>query len=199
MRGELAERLAEAGLERFAALVVYDFSSLGCNFDLDQLLCTRPGQMVVERGSPGRCCPAALFQVIALFPARGDLLQGCQVRFRIAVLQEFLHADRRERCHDSGIGPLGRKLVSSAAGHPAAHENPMTIDATAPIAIPCRRRVRDSPRRIDGTCMAFSLSMRRTCAARPHAQLRRRMLITPPNTALFAGYCAYRRHRCCPK
>src|ERR1700732_4260740 len=38
-------------------------------------------------------------------------------------------------------------------------ENPMAIDATAPIAIPCRRRVRDSPRRIDGTCMAFRPSI----------------------------------------
>src|SRR5271169_7048852 len=35
-------------------------------------------------------------------------------------------------------------------------ENPITIDATAPVAIPCRRRVRDSPRRIEGTCMAFA-------------------------------------------
>ena len=34
-------------------------------------------------------------------------------------------------------------------------ENPMAIDATAPIAIPCRRRVRDSPCSIEGTCMVF--------------------------------------------
>jgi hypothetical protein len=133
----------------------YDFNSLGCGFELDQLLCTRSGQMVIGRGSPGRCCPAALFQVIAPFPAGRDLLQGCQVRFRIAVLQEFLHADRRERCHDSGIGPLGRNLVGSATGYQPPQENPMTMDATAPIAIPCRRRVRDSPRRIDGTCMVY--------------------------------------------
>jgi len=31
----------------------------------------------------------------------------------------------------------------------------MTIDATAPIAIPCRRRFSDSPWRIEGTCMVF--------------------------------------------
>ena len=40
-------------------------------------------------------------------------------------------------------------------------ENPMTIDAMAPVAIPWRRRVRDSPRRIEGTCMAFAF--RPTC------------------------------------
>ena len=44
-------------------------------------------------------------------------------------------------------------------------ENPMTTDATAPTAIPCSKRVLDSPSRIEGTCMAFSLSMRGTCAA----------------------------------
>jgi hypothetical protein len=33
---------------------------------------------------------------VALFPVRGDLSQGCQIRCRIAVLQELLHADRCE-------------------------------------------------------------------------------------------------------
>jgi hypothetical protein len=41
----------------------------------------------------------------------------------------------------------------------APREAEAEIDATAPIAIPCRRRVRDSPRRIDGTCMAFRPSI----------------------------------------
>jgi hypothetical protein len=89
---------------------VLQFSSLGCSFGLDQLLCTRPGQVVVGGGSPRLGRPATLLQVITLFPARRDLLQDCQVRFRIAVLQKFLHADR--------------KLVGSAAGHPAAPRKP---------------------------------------------------------------------------
>ena len=94
--------------------------SLGCRFGVEQLLCARPGQVVVGGGCPRLSHPAALLQVIALFPAGRDLLQDCQVRFRIAVLQEFLHADRREGCHDGGISPLSRKLVGAASSHPAA-------------------------------------------------------------------------------
>jgi hypothetical protein len=107
---------------------------------------------------PGSCRPAALLQVIALFPVRRDFLQDGQVRFRIAVLQEFLHADRREGCPTA---PSARSSASLMGVPPVTHppqENPMTIDATAPIAIPCGRRVRDSPCRIEGTCMAFGLS-----------------------------------------
>jgi len=107
-----------------AAFEVLRFSSLGCNFDLDQLVCTRPGQLVVGGGSPRPCCPAALLQVITLFPVRRDLLQDCQVRFRIAVLQEFLHADRREGCQDGVISPLIRKFDGGAASHPAAPRKP---------------------------------------------------------------------------
>ena len=93
------------------------FSSLGRSFGLEQLLGTRPGQVVAG-------CPATLHHVVALFPERGDLLQGGQIRFRIAVLQKFLHADRREGCHDSGISPLSRKLVSAASSRPAAPRKP---------------------------------------------------------------------------
>jgi hypothetical protein len=47
--------------------------------------------------------------------------------------------------------------------HPP-QENPITIDATAPITIPCRRRVSDSPKKIDGTRITFvpSIKARRT-------------------------------------
>jgi len=72
----------------------------------------------------------------------------------------------------------------------------MTIDATAPIAIPWRRRVRDSPRRIEGTCMAFGLSIRGTCtvcSARSNGRGRWRY---QSRTWLYfrSGYRAYRRH-----
>jgi len=50
-------------------------------------------------------------------------LQDCQVRFRVTVLQEFLHTDRREGCHDGGISPLIR----------AAPRKPDAIDAMAPV------------------------------------------------------------------
>src|ERR1700722_14390423 len=43
-------------------------------------------------------------------------------------------------------------LAVALVTHPP-HETPTAIEATAPIAIPCRRRVRDSARSIDGTCM----------------------------------------------
>ena len=59
-----------------------------------------------------------------MFPVRGNLLQDCQVRFRIAVLQEFLHADRREGRDDGGISLLSRKFVCGAASHPAAPGKP---------------------------------------------------------------------------
>jgi len=59
--------------------------------------------------------------------------------------------------------PSGRYSARSAASLLALlpviqppQENPMTTDATAPTAIPCRRRVRDSPLRIEGSCMALA-------------------------------------------
>src|SRR5438046_2341003 len=65
-------------------------------------------------------------------------------------------------------------------------ENPITIDATAPIAIPCRRRVRDSPRRIEGTCMAFAPFDQRDVRCAQRAQQRTRALTVPePNVALL--------------
>ena len=60
-----------------AAVEVLGFNSLGCSFGLDQLLCTRPGQVVVGGGSARLRRPAALLHVLALFPVRRDLLQGC--------------------------------------------------------------------------------------------------------------------------
>ena len=51
---------------------------------------------------------------------------------------------------------LACSAASLFAVAPVTHppqENPMTIDATAPMTIPCIRRVRDSARRIDGTCI----------------------------------------------
>ncbi|MGB8630687.1 MAG: hypothetical protein WCD69_15070, partial [Xanthobacteraceae bacterium] len=103
-------------------------------------------------------------------------MQGGQIRFRIAVLQEFLHIAWREGYHDGGISLLIRKFGGGAEVTQPPQVNPMTIDATAPIATPCRRRVRDSPRRIEGTCMAFAFrkrDVRRTRRARPQ----KRMLI----------------------
>ena len=78
--------------------------------------------MVVGRSSSWLRRPAALLQVIASSHARGHLLQDCQVRFRIAVLQEFLYADRRESCHDGRISPLIRKFDGGAASYPAEFE-----------------------------------------------------------------------------
>ncbi len=104
-----------------AAVEVYNFSSLGCcRFLLRQLLCTLPSKVIVGGGSPRLCRPATLPHVFALFRVRRDLFYDCQVRLRIAVLQEFLHADRREGCQDGGIGPLNRKSVGCAASHRAA-------------------------------------------------------------------------------
>jgi hypothetical protein len=126
---------------------------LGCRFGFDQFRCTRPPKLVVGRGSPRPCRPAALLQVVALLPVGSDISQGSQVCLRIAVLHELLHTDRREDFHDCGASLLSRKFVGGCAGNPPPKENPMTIDATAPIAIPSRRRVRDSPWRIDGICI----------------------------------------------
>ena len=53
------------------------FTSLAGSFDLDQLLCTCPGEVVVGGGRTRLCRPAAFLQVIALFPACRDLLQHC--------------------------------------------------------------------------------------------------------------------------
>ena len=137
---------------------------MGCRFGFDQSRCTRPPKLVVGRGTPRPCRPAALLQVIALLPVGSDISQGSQVCLRIAVLHELLHTDRREDFHDCGASLLSRKFVGGCVTHPPK-ENPMTIDATAPIAIPCRRRVRNSPWRIDGTCVVLSPSIR-GCAAR---------------------------------
>ena len=107
-----------------AASAIARFSSLGRSFGLDKFLCTRPRQLVIGGSTPRRCRPAALLQVLALLPIRRDLLQGYQVRFCVAVLQEFLHADRRERGQDGGVGPLGRKFIGGAAGHPTTPRKP---------------------------------------------------------------------------
>ena len=80
--------------------------------------------MIVGGGSPRLCRRAALLHVFALFPGRRALFYDCQVRLRIAVLQEFLHADRRKGCHDGGISPLSRKSIGCAASHPAAPRKP---------------------------------------------------------------------------
>jgi Glycosyltransferase family 20 len=64
-----------------------------------------------------------LLHVFALFPVRRDLFYDCQVRLRIAVLQEFLHADRREGCHYGGIGTLSRKSIGCGARHPRKPDN----------------------------------------------------------------------------
>jgi hypothetical protein len=92
----------------------------GRRFGLRQLIRTCPGQLVVGSGSPGPCRPAALLQVIALLPITRYLLQECEVRFRVAVLQEPLHAERRERRDDGGISSLIRQFDGGASGHPAA-------------------------------------------------------------------------------
>src|SRR5215472_379118 len=54
----------------FLPLVPPFVSSLDWSFDLDQLLCTRPGQVVVGGSSSWLRRPAALLQVITLFPVR---------------------------------------------------------------------------------------------------------------------------------
>jgi hypothetical protein len=61
---------------------------------------------------------------LALFPVRRNLLQDREVRFGIAVLQKFLHADWREGGYDGGISPLGRNFVGSPGSHPAAPRKP---------------------------------------------------------------------------
>jgi len=67
-------------------------------------------------------------------------------------------------------------------------ENPIAIDAIAPIAIPCRRRVRDSPWRIDGAriALAFRSEGRRDV----HPTARRK-------SWLNEGHCAHRWRRRC--
>ena len=47
-------------------------------------------------------------------PTQTATAPGCQVCRRFAVLQEFLHTDRREGCHDRGVSPLSRKFVGGA-------------------------------------------------------------------------------------
>jgi len=95
-------------------------SSLGCSLGFDQFRCTRPGQLVVGGRSPRPCRPTALLQVLALLPVGRDFSQGCQICLRFTVLQELLHADRREDCHDCGASLLSRMSVGGAAKHPAA-------------------------------------------------------------------------------
>src|SRR5271155_343245 len=83
-------------------------------------------------------------------------------------------------------------LWAEAAVIQPPHENPITMDATAPTATPCRRRVRDSPRSIEGTCMAFAFLVRGIYAARSDAGGAR----AERNSNLDC-YCACRRHLCC--
>jgi hypothetical protein len=90
------------------------------HFGFDQFRCTRLGQLVVGGGSPRRCRPAAFLQVLALLPVGRDLSQDCQIRLRIAVLQEFLNADRREDCHDCSTSLVSGKFVGSSGSHPTA-------------------------------------------------------------------------------
>jgi hypothetical protein len=84
-------------------------------------------------------------------------LECRQVRFRIAILQEFRYADRCEGGDDGGISLLSLLAVLPVTQPP--QENPMIVEATAPIAIPWRRQIPDSPRSIERTCMALGLSM----------------------------------------
>ena len=191
-------RAAIANHPDFSPAIAW-FGSLGRSFGLHQLLCTRSGQMVIGRVSPRRCCPAALFQIIASFPAGRDLLQGCQVCFCVAVLQEFLHADRRERGQDGGVGPLGRKFVGGAVGHPATPRKPNDHRRNRADRYSLEEASPRLARRTDGTCMAFSPSMRGTYAARGARQHPRDADGTRAEAVQFAGYWAYRRHRCCPK
>jgi hypothetical protein len=86
-------------------LLIYNFNSLGCGFDLDQLLCTRPGQLVVGGGSPRSCRPAALLQVIALFPSRRDLLQD------LAEMKRTVSSDRP-------LGALSDSIATATATTP---------------------------------------------------------------------------------
>src|ERR1700730_15608102 len=93
--------------------------SLRGAFGLDEFLCACPGQNVVGRSSAWARCPSAFFHEIALLPSRRDFFQGREIRAGVAVLLEFLHADRREDCHDGSVGPLIRALVGGAGGQPA--------------------------------------------------------------------------------
>ena len=45
---------------------------------------------------------------LALLPVGRDFSQGCQICLRIAVLQELLHADRRQDRHDCGACLVSR-------------------------------------------------------------------------------------------
>ena len=152
-------------------------SSLGRRFGFDQFRCTRPGQLVVGGGSSGPCRPAALLQVLTLLPVGSDFSQGRQIFLRIAVCMNF----------STQIGV--RTVTTAAPAWSAASwgcENPMTIDATAPITIPCIRRVRDLPRRIDGTCMAFIPSIRVSRTQR-----------VPQRRPVPRYFAERNRHHCC--
>jgi hypothetical protein len=96
------------------------WSSLRRSFCFDQFRCSRPGQLIVGRGSPWPCRPATLLQVLTLFPASRNLLQDCQICFCIAVLQEFRNAERRKHRYNCVASLLGCKLVRGSAGHPTA-------------------------------------------------------------------------------
>jgi hypothetical protein len=181
-----------------APLELYNFSSLGRTIDLRQLLRARPRQVVVGGTSSGQCRPAALLQIIALFPVQRNLLQGCQIRFRIAVLQEFLYADRRERRDDGGICPLSRKFVGGAASHPAAPRKPddhrsdgadsYSLEETS------SRLALQNGRNLHGFWPFDARDMRRTW------RVQQRTRADGTRTRLFLNeYCAYRRRRRCPK
>jgi hypothetical protein len=63
--------------------------------------------------------------------------------------------------------------------HPP-QENPMIRVATTPRAVPCSRRVRDSPCRIDGTSMAFAFP----CEEARHKPRRRMFISSNPKDSL---------------
>ena len=113
-----------------------------------------------------RLPPAALLQVIALFPSRRDLLQDCQIRFRIAVLQEVLHADRREGCHDGGISLVIRKFDGGGASHPAAPRKPNDHRRDGADSYSLGDEFATRPAELKELAWLLAFRSRGTCAAR---------------------------------
>ena len=141
--------------------------------------------MVVGGSSSWLCRPAALLQVLALFPVRRDLCRTARFAFASLFCRNFSTQIGVRAAKTAVLARSSAILLAVPPVTQPPQENPITIDATAPIAIPCRRRVRDSPCRIEGTCMAFGLSIRGMCAARASATTSSVLNAAEPNATVF--------------
>ena len=101
-----------------AAPKVYDFQLIGLQFWLGATSLHTPWPSCSR--SPSHPSPRSrpCSQNVEIF------CRAARFCLCIAVLQEFLHADRREGCHDGGISPRSCKLVGTAPSHPATPRKP---------------------------------------------------------------------------